>query len=165
MTNSNYKLQYFYIIFFSIAFLFSGYKRSLAQCKDSNGIFKCAKVFNDDKVAYLNDFKLSQKGSTLKRENGQEWEVYLLKGVKYRFALCCYDGIEKIVLKLYDKVNTTEDNPLNSTFKNGEDQAYFDFSPNESQVFYVSLRAKNGPETIDKICAIGLLGYIDKNHD
>lgn len=156
------KTRYIHRLLILISLLCFGQEKVSAQCKDSNGVFKCARVFNDDKVAYLNDFKINQKGSTLRRENGLEWEIYLLEGVKYRFALCCYEGIEDIVFKLYDKVNSTEESPINSTFKDGKDQAYFDFSPPASQVYYVSIRTKNGPESIEKICAIGLLGYVEK---
>jgi len=149
-------------LFFTIFFSFTATLTTHAQCRDSNGVFKCATVFNDENIAYLNDFTLYQKSATLKRENGQEWEVFLLEGVKYRFALCCYEGIENLVFKLYDKETSDEDNPINSTFKDGKDQAYFDFQCKSSQVYYVSLRTKNGPESVEKICAIGLLGYIEK---
>lgn len=133
-----------------------------AQCRDSNGVFKCATVFNNDNIAYLNDFTVHQKSSTLKRENGQEWEVFLMEGVKYRFALCCYDGIEDLVFKLYDKETSTEENPISSTFEDGKDRAYFDFTSDTSKLYFVSLRTKNGPESVERICAIGLLGYVEK---
>ncbi|MEA2042451.1 MAG: hypothetical protein U9N85_07855 [Bacteroidota bacterium] len=148
------------LLLFTIGFF--GTFHANAQCRDNTGVFKCATVFNDDKVAYLNDFKLSQKGSTLEKFNGQEWEIYLMKGVKYRFALCCYEGIENLVFKLYDKVSSAEEKPINSTFQEGADRAYFDFECKASQVYYVSLRTKNGSDSVDKICAIGLLGFIGK---
>ena len=158
-------LKYGKIIILTLAVSLLATLNSAAQCKDNTGVFKCATVFNDDNVAYLNDFTISQKGSTLKKSNGNEWEIYLMKDVKYRFALCCYDGIENIVFKLYDKVNSTEEAPINSTFQDGKDQAYFDFECPASQVYYVSLRTKNGPESVEKICAIGLLGFVGKVGD
>ena len=144
-------------------FFFVGAEESKAQCKDKMGIFKCSDMFNEEGVSFLNDFTIStKKRKRITDENGEEWEVFLVKNTKYRFALCCYAGIEDIELRLYDKKKNKEINPISSTFQNGEDVPYFDFVCPQSSLYFVSIRFKNKETTGKKLCAIGLLGYAGK---
>jgi hypothetical protein len=149
-------------LFFVFVFIILLVNTSNAQCKDDSGVFKCASLLTDS-VVYLNDFKVSNKKvKSFTEENGESWEIYLIQGNRYRFALCCYEGIENKVMKLYSK-DVPEENPIGSTFKEGTDKSFFDFVCNKSDVYYVSIRYKeSGAIEGNKLCAIGLLGYAGK---
>ncbi len=142
--------------------IFLGCKEPKAQCKDDMGVFKCAEIFNEANISFLSDFTIyAKKRKKVEAENGQNWEIYLLKGTKYRFALCCYEGLEDIEMKLYDK-EQIESKPYATTCQNGEDKAYFDFLCKKSEMYNVSIRFKDIKQINKKLCAIGLLGFIEK---
>lgn len=149
-------------IFLSFSLLFLLFSSANAQCKDESGVFKCASLLGDT-VVYLNDFNIqNMKIKSYTEDNGESWDIYLIKGNKYRFALCCYEGIDDKEMKLFNKENG-EDNPIGSTFTGGVDKAYFDFVCLKSDIYYVSIRFKqNDAESGRKLCAMGLLGYAGK---
>ena len=149
-------------IIITLFIILFGFGNTTAQCKDDMGVFKCAEIFNEANIAYLNDFTLyAKKRKNIEDENGKSWEVSLIKGIKYRFALCCYDGLAEIEMKLYNKQHP-ETSPYATTFKNGKDQAYFDFLCPETEMYNVSIRFKDNYITNQKLCAVGLLGFIEK---
>jgi len=147
-------------LFFTIILIFALAGTTNAQCKDDTGVFKCATLLSDS-VVYLNDFTISKKIKS-QEENGEIWQIYLIKGNKYRFALCCYQGLDNVIMKLYNTTDNPETAPINSTSQGGADKPIFNFTCEESAVYYVSIRFKPGFALGDKLCAIGLLGYAGK---
>lgn len=148
------------LVFYFI--LIIGINITNAQCKDSNGVFKCCDVFEDNTIAYLNNFNIkTKKRKSLKDENGKTWDIFLMQGTKYRFALCSYNGLDRIEMILYDKTKNADD-AIASTFEAGKDRAYFDFSCKKSELYGVAIRFKNKDTIGEKICAIGLLGFIGR---
>ncbi len=146
-------------LFFTIILIFAFAGNTYAQCKDDSGVFKCATLLSDS-VVYLNDFTISKKIKS-NEDNGQIWQIYLIKGNKYRFALCCYQGLDNVIMKLYN-IESPEANPINSTDQGGADKPTFNFTCEKSDVYYVSIRFKPGFTLGEKLCAIGLLGYAGK---
>lgn len=145
-------------IFFWL-FAFASADTAQAQCKDESGVYKCAELFTPDGITFMNEFNVNTKRRrSAAAPNGEEFEIYLLADRKYRFALCCYDGLDDIVLRLYNE-ETTENNPLATTFHNGKDRSYFDFECPKEGKYNVSIRFKEGKGVGEKLCAIGLLGY------
>lgn len=143
----------------TIIFLYFA-SRGYSQCKDDSGVFKCATLLSDS-VVYLNDFNLSKKMKSAE-DNGEQWEIYLIQGNRYQFALCCYEGLDKVEMKLYNSSNP-ESNPIGTTYIDGKDNAAFYFKCLKSDVYYVSIRIKPGlPVAGERTCAIGLLGYAGK---
>ncbi len=148
----------FYILFF--LFFFANDFESYSQTIDRNSIFKCAKVFGDS-ITFLNDFTVADpKRKTENDPNGNEWEVYLMKGTVYRFALCCYSKGSPIVMKLYDDT-VTEKNPY-YFIKQHSRKTYFDYVCKKSAVYKVSIRFKNNNVLNQELSAIGILGFIRK---
>ena len=134
------------------------YQAADAQCKDETGVFKCAEMFTPEGITFMNEFTTNvKKRKSASAPNGQVWDVYLLANRKYRFALCCYEGLDDIVLTLYDEAHP-EESPIGSTFQDGKDQVYFDFICETEAQYKVSIRFKDN-NTTGKLCAIGLLGY------
>ena len=133
---------------------------STAQTIDRNSIFGCAKVFGDS-ITFLNDFTLAAaKRKTPEDPNGKEWEVYLMKGTVYRFALCCYSKGGPLVMKLYDDT-VKEDNPY-ILIKQHTKKSYSDYICKKSAVYKVSIRFKNDKILNQELSAIGILGFIRK---
>jgi len=152
--------RFFSILFiFFLLFQFESLE-SRSQAIDRNAIFKCAKVFGDS-ITFLNDFTVSNpKRKTPEDPNGREWEVYLMKGTVYRFALCCYSKGSPVILKLYDDT-VTEDNPY-YFIKQHSKKSYFDYVCNKSAVYKVSIRFNNNQILNQELSAIGILGFIRK---
>jgi hypothetical protein len=149
----------FFGILFVFAFVLGAATETQAQCKDESGVFKCAEMFTSAGYTFMNNFVVeSKKRKTEDDPNGQEWSVVLLPGRKYRFSLCCYAGIEDIVLNLYNDT-TPEATPICSTFTNGKDAAYFDYVSQTEGAYKLSIRFKPGKGIDKKLCAIGMLGY------
>ncbi len=147
----------FLVIFFVL--LVSTQFESKAQTIDRNAVFRCAEVFGDS-ITFLNDFTVNiPKRKTAEEPYGKEWEVYLMKGTVYRFALCCYSG-GGIIMKLYDDT-VTEKNPYN-LIKQHSKKSYFDFTCKKSAVYKVSIRFKNKNVLNQELSAIGILGFIRK---
>jgi len=131
-----------------------------AQTVNRNSVFGCAKIFGDS-ITFLNDFTISQqKRKTKEDANGQEWEIYLMHGTVYRFALCCYSKGSPIILKLYNDT-LTEQNPFNEIRQHSK-KKYFDFICKKSDVYKVSIRFKNSNILNQELDAIGILGFIRK---
>ncbi len=152
------KLKLFLIIF-PVFFTLVTVEKANAQCKDESGVFKCAEMFTPEGITFMNEFLVDgKKRKTETEPNGQEFDVTLLGGRKYRFALCCYTGLDDLVLTLYDD-NNPEATPLGSTFKDGKDVAFFDYICTKEGLYKVSIRFKPGKGIDKKMCAIGLLGY------
>jgi len=150
-------------ILYLLFFVFSaGMNITQAQCKDSNGVFKCCEMFDDNSVAYLNNFSLKlKKRKTTTDDNGKSWDIFLMQGTKYRFALCSYSGLDKIEMILYEK-EKGDSIPIATTFKGGKDKTYFDYSCKKSNLYGVTIRFKKSDTVGEKICAIGLLGFVGK---
>ncbi len=146
---------------FLIFLILIGFNYKLnAQTMDRNSIFKCASVFGDS-ITFLNDFTVdNSKRKTKEDPNGQEFEVYLMKGTVYRFALCCYSEGRNIEMKLYDDT-VTEKHPYNIIIQHKKNN-YFDFVCKRSDIYKVSVRFRDD-NTLDKeLKAIGLLGFVRK---
>lgn len=150
-------IKFCHILFFSF-YLFS--VNIYGQCEDRDRVFKCAQFFGDS-IIYLNDFDIhQQKRKTKEDPNGQEWDVYLMKGTEYRFALCC-QSLTNIVMKLYGD-SISEDNPIKSTHINKKKQKYFDFICLKSDVYKISIRYKKVNTIGEELSALGILGFIRK---
>lgn len=141
--------------------LFFSFSVSFSQFDDSGRVFRCAAIFGDS-ITFLNDFNIHQsKRKTKEDPNGNEWEVYLMKGTVYRFALCCEDGINDLIMRLYNE-EFNEENPLGSTGLKSRSKHYFDFICYKSDIYKVSLRFKKEGLLGKQLTAIGLLGFIRK---
>ncbi len=147
--------------FISLFFLtFSGIEKVYAQNMDRNSIFKCASVFGDS-ITFLNDFTVDNpKRKTKDEPNGQEWNVYLMKGTVYRFALCCFTPGKDIEMKLYDDT-VTEQHPYN-VLKQKKKTTYFDYVCKRSDIYKVSIRFRDNSVLNKELKAIGLLGFVRK---
>jgi len=148
------------ILGISISIFFVGISQeSSAQCRDESGVFKCAEMFTPDGITFMNEFNIEgKKRKSEADENGREWDIYLLAERKYRFALCCYEGLDDIVMTLYND-ESPENAPLGTTFQSGKDYVFFDFTNHVEGQYKVSIRFKPGKGVGQKLCAIGLLGY------
>ncbi len=134
--------------------------KSEAQEVSRNSIFDCASVFGDS-ITFLNDFTVSKpKRKTADEPNGQEWEVYLMKGTVYRFALCNYSTDKHIIMKLYDDT-VTEKKPYRLVYAESK-KTYFDYVCKKSSVYKVSIRFEDKKITGKELAAIGILGFIRK---
>jgi hypothetical protein len=128
------------------------------QCDTRGKVFECAEIFGDS-VTYLNDFEVIQpKRKTKDSPNGMEWDIYLMKGTEYRFALCCKPYSDKI-LNLYDD-KVTEQNPYETTEVSRK--GYFDFVCTQSGIYKVSIRFKSEESISKEMYALGILGYVRK---
>ncbi|MCF6365339.1 MAG: hypothetical protein L3J35_03970 [Bacteroidales bacterium] len=146
-----------FILLISLLFFYSD---GFGQFDERNRVFKCAQFFGDS-IIFLNDFDISQeKRKTKEDPNGKEWEVYLMNGTEYRFAICC-DSQRDIVMKLYSD-SVPETAPLKSTYINGKNMKYFDFLCNKSEVYKVSVRFKKDNVIGKELTALGILGFIRK---
>lgn len=144
-----------------IFILFFSFSDSFSQFDDRGRIFKCARIFGDS-ITFLNDFDINQqKRKTSEDPNGNEWEVYLMKGTEYRFALCCENGINDKVMRLFNE-EFNEENPLGCTGLKGRSNPYFDFICTKSDIYKVSIRFKKEDVLGKPLSAIGLLGFIRK---
>ncbi len=147
----------FILLFISFAFI---HIEGNAQTIDRNSVFRCAKVFGDS-ITFLNDFTVTNpKRKTPEDPNGKEWEVYLMHGTVYRFALCCYSEGSPVVMKLYDDT-VKEANPY-WLIKQHSKRSYYDFVCKKSAVYKVSIRFKNDKILNRELSAIGILGFIRK---
>jgi len=132
-----------------------------SQTIDRNSIFRCAKIFGDS-ITFLNDFTVHnpKRKAAEDHPNGQEWDVYLMKGTVYRFALCCYSKGSPIIMKLY-RDSISEKN-TNFFIKQNSKKSYFDYVCENSGVYKVSIRFKNDKMPDEELSAIGILGFIRK---
>ncbi len=131
-----------------------------AQDEEFN-VFKCAEVFGDS-ITFLNDFDLYQaKRKSINEPNGEVWDIYLIKDTEYRFAICCKDGLNDKIMRLFDE-KVTEANPYLSTGIKGKTSPYFDFTCTKSGIYKVSIRFKNESVIGKELRVIGLLGFIKK---
>ncbi len=147
--------------FVLVLILIFSFSESFSQFDDRGRIFRCAAIFGDS-ITFLNDFDLNlQKRKATEDPNGTEWEVYLMKGTEYRFALCCEDGINHLIMRLYNE-EFNEENPIGSTGLKSRSKLYFDFICNKSDIYKVSLRFKKEDLLGKQLTAIGLLGFIRK---
>jgi len=142
--------------------LILSFSKIYAQQIDRFSVFECAKVFGDS-ITFLNDFTVNMtrhKGDEALK--GEEWDVYLMKGTLYRFALCCYSENKHVVMKLYGDT-LSEDTPYNFVSARSS-KPYFDFACKKSAVYKVSLRfeSKKEAEKEKELSAIGILGFIRK---
>lgn len=146
-----------------ILILFVTFEQKIySQCDDETGVFVCAEQLMFDEVIYLSDFPANtQTTKNLQESNGLSWDIFLNENTNYRFALCCDDGLDDIVMKLYD-TNSTEDNPYGSTFEGKIDSNTFDYKCYKSGVYNVSIRFKEGKGIGRNLCAIGLMGFVGK---
>lgn len=149
--------RFFFIFFLFFAFIVF---ESQSQTIDRNSIFRCAKIFGDS-ITFLNDFTVNNpRRKTTEDINGQEWDVYLIKGTMYRFALCCYSGGSTLIMKLYDDT-VTEKNPY-YFIKQHSKKSYFDYVCKKSALYKVSIRFNNEKNLNKELSAIGILGFIKK---
>ena len=146
----------------SIFILFFGINIALAQCDDEMGVFNCAEMFEQDNIIFLSNFtakgKKKKKGPT---ERSFNWEIYLTKNTNYRFSLCCDDGLNDILMNLHNAENP-DDLPLGSTFVDGVNSVFFDFSCKTEGVYNVVIKFKDGVSEDKRLCAIGIVGYVGK---
>jgi len=133
---------------------------SYGQYDDRDRVFKCAQFFGDS-IIFLNDFDIVQDKRKVKEDpNGKEWEVYLMNGTEYRFAICC-QSLKDIEMKLYSD-SIPENTPIGSTYVNKKNQKYFDFLCKKSEVYKVSIRFKKENVIGKELTALGILGFIRK---
>lgn len=134
---------------------------SKSQTMDRNSIFRCAKIFGDS-ITFLNDFTVNNPKRKTAEDypNGQEWNVYLMKGTVYRFALCCYSIGSPIIMKLYQ--DSISEKNTNYFIKQNSKKSYFDYVCKKSDVYKVSIRFKNDKILDKELSAIGILGFIRK---
>ena len=141
--------------------MFAFFSDSNGQNDDRDRVFVCAKVFGDT-ITYLNDFSIkNEKRKSLEDPNGEKWEIYLMKGTEYRFALCCPSGIDDKIMRLFDE-NTSEEAPILSTGSERKSKPYFDFICTKSGIYSVSIRFKKDTLLGKELSATGLLGFIRK---
>ena len=147
--------------FIAILILIFSFFESFSQIDDRNTIFKCAQIFGDS-ITFLNDFSLNLPKRKISEDpNGKEWDVYLMKGTEYRFALCCSDGINDKIMRLFNE-EFTEDNPIGSTGSERKSNSYFDFICRKSDIYKVSIRFKKENVIGVQLTAKGLLGFVRK---
>jgi len=140
--------------------IFSGFKL-FSQFDDRNRVFKCAQIFGDS-ITFLNDFDINQPKRKIPEDpNGTEWEVYLMNGTEYRFAICSQTGINDKIMRLYNEENN-EEYPLGSTGLKKRSNPYFDYICRKSDIYKVSIRFKKENIIGKQLTAIGLLGFIRK---
>ncbi|MCD4793555.1 MAG: hypothetical protein K8R54_10000 [Bacteroidales bacterium] len=147
--------------FIVILILIFSFSDSFSQFDDNNTIFKCAQIFGDS-ITFLNDFSLNLPKRKISEDpNGKEWDVYLMKGTEYRFALCCSDGINDIIMRLFNE-EFTEESPIGSTGSERKTNPYFDFICRKSGIYKVSVRFKKENVIGVQLTATGLLGFVRK---
>ncbi len=149
------------ILFIFLLFVFYFFSRAeiSAQSFDRNSVFKCARVFGDS-VTFLNDFVINkQKRKNQEAPNGKEWDIYLMKGTVYRFALCS-DKKATVVLRLYDDT-VSEDAPYGMLSQKTKTK-FFDYVCKKSGVYKVSIRYKDNSLLNKDLSAIAILGFVKK---
>jgi len=148
----------FLFVYIFLFFLVSSEIHS--QTLERNSVFKCAEVFGDS-ITFLNDFTVNlSKRKTLDEPNGEEWDLYLMRGTVYRFSLCSYTKGIKIIMKLYNDT-LTEKKPY-FVITRPSHTKYFDYLCKKSDVYKVSVRFKNEKTLNRDLIAIGILGFIKK---
>lgn len=153
-------MKHILIILFFITYLSSS--EIYSQSEDRNRIFECAQIFGDS-ITFLNDFEVNQpKRKVSDDPNGASFQIYLMKGTEYRFALCCLSLSNK-VMKLYND-SITEKNPIRSTYTNRRNKRYFDFICRKSGIYNISIRFKKDNVMGEEFSTLGILGFIRKVH-
>ena len=149
------------IITLFFAFLLFVSVNSYSQQDNSEKIFRCAQLFGDS-ITFLNDFYINiPKRKTIDDPNGKEWDVYLMRGTLYRFALCSATGTHDKVLNLFN-LEDSENKPCGSSYADRRNRVYFDFLCEKTGIYKVSIRFKDKNEIGKPISAIGILGFIRK---
>jgi len=147
--------------FLFILILSSLFFKGISQCDNKDRVFQCAKLLGDS-ITYLNDFEINQdKRKSADDPNGEVWDIYLMRGTEYRFALCCPAGIDDKIMRLFN-VSSTEENPILTTGMQKKSNFYFDFICKKSGVYKVSIRFKQENLLGKELSATGLLGFIRK---